>query len=77
MKLKLETGESLQVFSEDVGLPRRLIYDGAAEQMRFDTDFMKQIRWSHVEWKNTEPYTPRQNRAEDAIREPKQGLRKR
>eukprot|EP00978_Attheya_sp_CCMP212_P000992 scaffold2061_cov62-Attheya_sp.AAC.1 len=69
MKLKSETGESLQVFSKDVGLPRRLIFDGAAEQMGFDTDLMKRIRWSHVEWKNTEPYTPWQNRAEDAIRE--------
>eukprot|EP00978_Attheya_sp_CCMP212_P031215 scaffold117251_cov65-Attheya_sp.AAC.4 len=38
MKLKSETGEPLQVFSEDVGLPRRLIFDGAAEQMGFDTD---------------------------------------
>eukprot|EP00978_Attheya_sp_CCMP212_P022661 scaffold67994_cov67-Attheya_sp.AAC.2 len=74
MKLKSETGESLQVFSKDVGLPRRLIFDGAAEQMGFDTDFMKRIRWSHVEWKNTEPYTPWQNRAENAIRELKRRL---
>jgi hypothetical protein len=77
MKLKSETGESLQVFSEDVGLPRKLIFDGAAEQMGFNTDFMKRIRWSHIKWKCTEPHSPWQNRAEDAIRELKRRLRKR
>jgi hypothetical protein len=31
MKLKSEMDESLQVFSKDVCLPRKLIFDGAAE----------------------------------------------
>eukprot|EP00978_Attheya_sp_CCMP212_P011675 scaffold28947_cov48-Attheya_sp.AAC.1 len=49
--------------------PMKLKSETAAEQMGHDTDFMKRIRRSQIEWKSTEPYTPWQNRAEDAIRE--------
>ena len=66
---KAQVGQALETFTDDVGIPAKLIFDGAGEQTGDNTDFQKTIRRLHINWRLTEPYSPWQNRAEDAIRE--------
>ena len=41
MKAKSETDKTLKKFIQDVGVPRKLIFDGAMEQVGPDTEFQK------------------------------------
>ena len=68
MEHKDEAGIALTQFVDDVGIPDTLIFDGAGEQVGVDTDFQKTIRYYRVHQRQTEPYSPWQNRAEDAIK---------
>jgi hypothetical protein len=69
MDSKSKAGLALCSFSDEVGIPDTLIFDGALEQCGPQTEFMQFIRRNHVNWQNTEPYSHWQNRAEDQIRE--------
>jgi hypothetical protein len=62
-----DAGRALQVLAEDVGVPNHMVVDGAKEQMGPNTDFMKTVRWLKMRIRNTEPYSPWQNRAENSI----------
>ena len=66
---KAHAGKALEDFTDDVGVPARLIFDGSGEQTGVNTDFQKNSRRLHINWRLTEPYSLWQNRAEDAIRE--------
>ena len=54
-----------------------LIFDGALEQVGANSTFMHAIRKNNINWQTTEPYSPWQNRAEDAIREIKRRMKRR
>ena len=69
LKSKSQTDEALQAFLEDVGTPRILKFDGAKEQTGPKSKFMSLLRKMLIKFHVTEPYTPHQNQAEDAIRD--------
>lgn len=68
MMSKGQAGESLDIFVNDVGIPNRLTYDGAAEQVKRGTRFHESIRHYRINDHVIEPYSPWQNRAESGIR---------
>ena len=76
MRSKSQAGEALNAFKQDIGVPKRLIFDGSMEQCMPNTEFMKSIQRDHIEWRNIEPYSHWQNRAEDAIRELRRRVRR-
>jgi hypothetical protein len=67
MGTKSDAGRALQVLVEDVGVPNHIVVDGAKEQTGPNTDFMKTVCWLKMRIRNTEPYSPWQNRAENSI----------
>ena len=77
MESKSEAGTSLGTLCEEVGVPNTIIFDNAAEQCGPKTKFMNIIRNQDIRWRSTEPYSPWQNRAEDAIREVKRKMKRR
>jgi hypothetical protein len=66
---KTETAESLRKFTRDWGIPRKLTYDGAAEQVGQFTDFNKRIRMNDIDFHVSSPRRPNENPAEGVIRE--------
>ena len=75
MERKSEAGDALGTLCEEVGVPNTLIFDNSQEQCGAKTKFMNIVRKQDIRWKATEPYSPWQNRAEDAIRELKKRMR--
>ena len=71
MKSKSQAGEALRTFIEEVGIPTTLVVDGANEQVGAKSGFFKTAQTYHVDLRQTEAYSPWQNRAEDAVREVK------
>ena len=69
MRTKAEAGESLVHFTQQVGVPNKLVFDGAKEHVGPNTEFMKCIRRNHINWRSIEPYSHWQNKAEGMIRE--------
>lgn len=76
MRTKAQAGEALNTFKQDIGVTKTLIFDGSMEQCSPNTAFMKSIHRDHMEWRNIEPYSHWQNRAEDAIRELRRRVRR-
>ena len=76
MRTKADVAVALNEFHQEVGIPRKIVFDGAAEQAGPNTDFMRLIRRNQVDWHVTEPYSPWQNKAEGAIRELKRNMRR-
>ena len=77
MRMKSEAGDALQHFHEDIGCPRKMIVDNAKEQVEKGSEFYKRSRKCGTFIKQTEPYTPRQNLAENWIGRLKRRWRKR
>jgi len=75
MASKLEAGDALSKFVQDVGIPEVVIVDGAQEQVGKNTEFNRTCKYYKIQQRQTEPYTPRQNRAESAIGEVKKRWR--
>jgi len=71
MEKKSFAGAALRQFIRDYGVPEQLTFDGAAEQVKPKTDFMKHIRHYDIDYHIIEPHRPQQNRAETVIREVK------
>ena len=67
MASKAEAGIALKAFIADVGAPHKMIFDGAREQTGPKTEFQRQIRRHEIQTHHNEPYTSKQNRAEDQI----------
>jgi hypothetical protein len=67
MPTKADAGRALQVLAEDVGVPNHLVVYGAKEETGANTDFMKSVRWLKMRIRNSEPYSPWQNRCETTI----------
>ena len=65
MKSKGDAGDALQFFHEDIGAPRKMIVDGAKEQVGKGSNFYKRCRKVHTYLKQIEPYTPRQNLSDE------------
>ena len=66
---KALAGEALQSMVDQVGIPDKMVFDGAKEQVGAKSEFMRTVRRYHTSFWQTEPYSPWQNRAEDQIRE--------
>ena len=71
MASKSEAGDALSKFVQDVGIPEVIIVDGSQEQVGKNTEFNQTCKYYKIQQQQTEPYTPRQNRAESAISEVK------
>jgi len=74
MKLKSQTHETLSAFIHEVGIPSSLHSDDAKELMH--GKFKDLCKDFHIPCSYTEPYSPWQNRAENAIRELKRHVRR-
>jgi hypothetical protein len=61
--------QALQDFIDNIGVPNKLVLDGAREQAGPHRNFVANARKVHMPLKMIELYTQRQNRAEFAIRE--------
>ena len=67
---KKEAGDTLGRFLEDVGTPRKIIYDGAPEQIGNKTSKFQTIMRKHqILGHQNEAFTQKYNRAEDSVRE--------
>jgi len=75
MVSKSAAGDALQHFISDVGIPDIMVTDNAPELTGRDSEFQKVCRHYKIKTRQTEPYTPRQNRAELAIQEIKKRWR--
>jgi Reverse transcriptase (RNA-dependent DNA polymerase) len=64
---KSHAGGALATFIAKVGVPAFLWCDGSMEQTAKGSDFQKEVQHHGIQMQVTEPYTPRQNRAENAI----------
>ena len=62
MPTKSEAGRLLRVFAEDVGVPNYIVVDGAKEKTGPNSAFMQTVRQLKMKIRNTEPYSPWQNR---------------
>ena len=62
-------GKALKTFCKEFGAPERLTFDGAKEQVKSGTDFMKVIREFEIIPHVIEPDRHNQNRVEGVIRE--------
>jgi hypothetical protein len=63
MASKSLAGEALLDLIKDIGVPQQLVADGAQEQVGRKTLFAKTVRKYNIDFRQTEPYTPRQNHA--------------
>jgi hypothetical protein len=68
MTSKSEAGHMLDRHCQEVGIPNKLIYDGASEQVGKDTKFQRSIRHYRIDGREIEPFTPEQNAAEKSVR---------
>jgi len=62
-------GKALRDFIDEFGAPETLIYDEHMTQVGRQTQWMKTITANRIDWHVSQPYQPRQNPAEAAIRE--------
>lgn len=74
---KAMAGLTLGSLVETVGIPNKIIYDGAPEQVGPNSEFQKNMRHYKIQGHQVEPYSPWQNRAEDSIRELKRRWKRR
>ena len=56
MEKKSFAGAALRQFIHDYGVPEQLTFDGAAEQVKPKTDFMKHIRHYDIDYHIIEPH---------------------
>jgi Reverse transcriptase (RNA-dependent DNA polymerase) len=68
-KSSSETAKSLQIFTREWGIPRKLTVDGASEYIGRHTEFNRKIHLYDIDLHVAEPHTPKQNPAEGVIRE--------
>ena len=62
-------GKALKTFCTEFGAPEKLTFDGAKEQVKSGTDFMKVVREYEIIPHVIEPDRHNQNRVEGVIRE--------
>ena len=74
---KRQTGDTLGRFLEDVGIPNKLIYDGAPEQVGEKSKFQQLMSKFQIKGHQNEAHTQKYNRAEDSVRELKRRWRQR
>jgi len=73
--LQVRGQDALSKFVEIVGIPYVVVVDGAQEQVGRNTEFSRTCKFYKVQQHQTEPYTPKQNRAEATIGEVKKRWR--
>ena len=67
MPTKADAGRLLRVFAEDVGVPNYIVVGGAKEKTGPNSAFMQTVQQLKLMIRNTEPYSPWQNRCETTI----------
>lgn len=67
MATKGGAGYEFDTFVQDVGAPNNVVVDNVQEQVAKGSYFQKVARFHHARVHQTEPYTSKQNRAEDQI----------
>ena len=77
MKSKSEAGRTLKRLIQDVGIPNKIVSDGAPEQIGPGSEFQKLMRTYDIRGHQNEAKTQKYNRAEDAIRECKRRWKQR
>ena len=78
MVTKKEVGDTLGRFLEDVGIPRKVTYDGAPEQVGEKTSkFQNIMQKREIIGHQNEAFTQKYNRAEDGVRELKRRWKQR
>ena len=77
MTSKKEVGDTLGRFLEDVGVPNRLIYDGAPENVGRKSKFQRIMQKHQIIGHQNEAFTQKYNRAEDGVRELKRRWKQR
>ena len=77
MKSKEIAEDTLSDLFTDVGIPKKIIYDGTPEQVGWHTKFQQLIRKNRIEGYHNEPYTQKYNRAENSVRELKRRWKQR
>jgi hypothetical protein len=75
LSTKAHAYRALQSFVDEIGIPNKLVLDGAGEQVGPKSEFVSITHKLHIPLKQTEAYTPRQNRAEFVIGELKRRWR--
>lgn len=68
-KTSKEGAEALREFTRDFGIPKKLTVDGAQENIGTNSEFMKRVRQYDIDIHISAPRTPRENPAEQTIRE--------
>jgi len=71
MTSKSEAGDALSKSVQDIGILEVVVVDGAQEQVGKNTEFNGTCKFYKIQQQQTEPYTPRPNKAEAAIGEVK------
>jgi hypothetical protein len=74
MRLKSDAAEQLRTFVKEVGIPSKLVVDGALELV--GGKWKDTAREFHISTSVTEPYSPWQNRAESGVKSIKMGIRR-
>jgi hypothetical protein len=68
MSTKSDAGYALDQFTQDIGIPNQLTFDGSGAQTGKKTRFREAIQHYRIQPHEVEPYSPFQNRAESAVR---------
>ena len=76
MKTRSDVHHALDEWLQQIGVPRVLIPDGAAEMTGPESNFVKKARKVQCPVHPVEPYSPNQSFAEDVIRELKRMLKR-
>jgi hypothetical protein len=66
---KSQAGKALGSMIDEVGIPDKIVFDGAKEQTGRKSEFVRLVQKNRIAHWQMEPYSPWQNRAEDQIRE--------
>ena len=69
MDTKSKAGEALKEFCREFGIPQHLTFDGASEQCKKGTEFMKTVRQYNIDYHISEADLHNQNPVEGVIRE--------
>ena len=67
LRSKKDIVNSLNNVVENVGIPRKIISDGASEEVGENSRFHKRVRYLNIATHRTEPYSQWQNRAENSV----------
>ena len=69
MEHKSSAGQALKQFISDLGIPNKLVCDGAADQVGKRTELQATVRKHAIDLHVTEPHRHKQSKVEGVVRE--------